>query len=130
MREQLQNNLKEGVRILVSHWHPEVCSDGGEDVGASCVEQHSAEAGLTLVPIGIHAAMMALVRLPLAISGGDDDRKTSTDAKRFQDFLYSQNVEVPVKCIRGVLYVRVSCHVYNTAEEFDTLAHVALRYGL
>eukprot|EP00970_Alexandrium_tamarense_P003053 scaffold436_cov188-Alexandrium_tamarense.AAC.36 len=130
VREQLQNNLKEGVRILVSHWHPGVCSDGGEDVGASCVEQNSAEAGLTLVPMGIHAAMMALVRLPLAISGGDDDRKTSTDAKRFQDFLYSQNVEVPVKCIRGVLYVRVSCHVYNTAEEFDTLAHVALRYGL
>ena len=68
--------------------------------------------------------MMALVRLP----EGGSKAKTSTDAKRVQDYLYSQNVEVPVKCVAGRLYVRVSCHVYNTANQFERLAEVALQY--
>ncbi|KAL9182257.1 hypothetical protein ACHAXT_012909 [Thalassiosira profunda] len=105
VREDMQRNMKEGVRILLTHWYGE----------------HSAEAGLTLVPLGLHAPTMALVRLP---SGGEAnaDRKSSADAKRVQDLLYENNVEVPIKCIRGVLYARVSCHVYNSAAEFERLA--------
>ena len=132
VRVEMQRNLKEGVQILASYWHPGVCSDKGD---ASCVEKHSAEAGLTLVPLEMHAPMMALVRLPDRISGGDKGTssavmgpKTSTDAKRVQDFLYSHNVEVPIKCVCGVLYARVSCHVYNTADEFERLALAALKY--
>jgi len=128
VREEMQRNLKDGVRILISHWHP--------DFDASCVEEQSAEAGLTLVPLNIHAPMLALVRLPDRVSGGAKgnnsstavERKSSTDAKRVQDFLYSHNIEVPIKCIRGVLYARVSCHVYNTAGEFERLGRVALEY--
>ena len=151
-REEVRTNLREGVRILCSHWHP--------DVDASCLYdedddsgRNSAEAGLTLVPMGMHAPTMALVRLPDRTSGGGrmgvagdrangqhtsssnsgaeggDDRKTSTDAKRVQDFLYGRGVEVPVKCVRGVLYVRVSCHMYNTADDFDRLGRVALVLG-
>jgi selenocysteine lyase/cysteine desulfurase len=124
-RREMERNLLEGVRILVTKWHPEVCADMGNDF-----LKHTAEARLTLVPLGAHAPMMALVQLPLEISGGsklDCRQMTSTDAKRVQDFLFSQNVEVPVKCVQGVLYVRVSCHLYNTAEEFDSLAIAMLR---
>lgn len=131
-RAEMRQNLREGVRILLSHWHPGACSDAGDVADASCVEEHSAEAGLTLVPLEMHAPQMALVRLPTRISGREtetsSERRTSTDAKRVQDFLYSHNVEVPIKCIRGVLYARVSCHVYNTADEFERLALVALKY--
>ena len=145
-REEVRANLREGVRILSSHWHPDVdasCLDddgGGGGGGSGC---NSAEAGLTLVPLGMHAPTMALVRLPDRTSGGTGaggaghtpsngagDRKTSTDAKRVQDFLYGRGVEVPVKCVRGVLYARVSCHLYNTADEFERLGRVALKYAV
>ena len=130
-RDEMKRNLKEGVKRLIAHWHPDV-------VDSSSIEDHLAEAGLTLVPLDMHAPMLALVRLPNHISGGGRyvpssiqwECKTSTDAKRVQDFLFSQNVEVPIKCVRGVLYARVSCHVYNTIEEFEHLAKVALKYGV
>lgn len=129
VREEMQRNLKAGVRILGSYWHP------GTDTAACVVENHSSAeeaVGLTLVPLGMHAPMMALVRLPDHVSGGADDvvdrRKTSTDAKRVQDFLYSHDVEVPIKCVRGILYARISCHVYNDRGDFERLAQVALKY--
>ena len=128
VREEMQRNLSEGVRILISHWHA--------DTDALCVEKHSAEAGLTLVPLDMHAPMLALVRLPDHISGeakGTSSsamkRKISTDAKRIQDFLYSHNIEVPIKCVCGVLYARISCHLYNTADDFERFAQVSLKYG-
>lgn len=96
--------LREGVDILAAQWHPESVDDA------------------TLVPGGISAPMMTLVRLPDSISGAWNNRKTSTDAKQIQDFLYRQHIEVPIKCVRGVLYARVSCHLYNCGEEFDRLA--------
>ena len=126
VRKEMSENLRAGIQILIEHWHPGVCSTRGEAAEMDCIEQNSAEAGLTLVPLHLHSPMMALVRLPDHICGSINERKTSTDAKRVQDYLYSCNVEVPVKCIRGVLYCRVSCHLYNTAEDFETLARVAL----
>ena len=129
-RDTMERNLIKGVKILVSKWHPGVCNDTKDDDSSSVLRQY-AEAGLTLVPFGIHAPMMALVQLPFLISGynnSDDKKMTSTDAKRIQDFLYNQHVEVPVKCIRGALYVRISCHLYNTGQEFENLAHALLRY--
>lgn len=123
--KQMETNLSAGIGVLLSKWHPEVCN-GGDDI-----LEHSADVGLTLVSLGLHAPMMALVQLPMDISGGNQlvgKQMTSTDAKRVQDFLYSQHVEVPVKCVGGVLYVRVSCHVYNTPQEFECLADAMLRY--
>ena len=117
-------NLKEGVRILIQHWYPGVSNGDEDEDSLSWVES-----GLILVPLHLHAPMMALVRLPdhLNIDTNSSGRKTSTDAKRIQDYFYSCNVEIPVKCVRGVLYCRVSCHLYNTAGDFETLAHVAKR---
>ena len=133
-REEVRTNLREGIRILRSHWHPHVDESCLYDDGG----RNSAEAGLTLVPLGMHVPTMALVRLPDRISGGvwrvkssneGSDRKTSTDAKKVQDYLYGCGIEVPVKCVRGVLYARVSCHLYNSADEFDLLGRVALKYA-
>jgi selenocysteine lyase/cysteine desulfurase len=40
-----------------------------------------------------------------------------------QDTLhYSHQVEVPVKCIQGVLYCRVSAGLYNVLEDYQRLA--------
>ena len=115
VRETMQTNLKEGVRILVSHWNGEDESNNLDD--------------FTLVPLDMHAPMMALVRLPDDTSGiSSKERKTSTDAKRLQDYLYDNHVEVPIKCVNGILYARVSCHVYNDGKEFERLAEVALEY--
>ena len=81
----------------------------------------------TLAPMSMHAPMMALVKLPahLQTSGSN---ATSDDAKRVQDYLFDQFIEVPIKCIRGNLYVRISCHVYNEMEEYDHLGRVLLKY--
>lgn len=124
VRKVMQRNLKEGVRILIQHWYPGVSNGDEDEDSLSWVES-----GLILVPLHLHSPMMALVRLPdhLNIDTNSSGRKTSTDAKRIQDYFYSCNVEIPVKCVRGVLYCRVSCHLYNTAGDFETLAHVAKR---
>lgn len=127
VQEEMHKNLREGIRILIQHWHPGVCSNGGDDADLSCIEQHSAEAGLTLLPLTLHSPTMALVRLPEHLSGSGNEKKTSTDAKRIQDYFYSSKVEAPVKCVNGVLYVRVSCHLYNMAEDVEKLAQVALQ---
>jgi len=116
VRAMMQRNLKEGVRILVSQWHGVIDESNNLD-------------DFTLVPLEMHAPMMALVRLPDDISGvSSKERKTSTDAKRLQDYFYDNHIEVPIKCINGILYARVSCHVYNEVREFERLAEVALKY--
>ena len=68
---------------------------------------------------------MALVRLPLVF----DDNSTSEDAKQIQDYLFQKHVEVPVKCIEGKLYVRVSCHAYNKQSDFEALGRSILQYN-
>lgn len=117
IRTGIRINLIEGVRILCSYWHPTI------DFNNSSIS------GLTLVPMHISAPTMILVRLPDIISDNNNSRKTSTDAKRVQDYLYQNNIEVPVKCIRGKLYVRVCCHVYNTSDDFDRLGRILMKYS-
>lgn len=40
-----------------------------------------------------------------------------------QDVLHAQHsVECPVKCIQGVLYLRISAHIYNTVEDYHKVA--------
>ena len=114
IRTGIRINLIEGVRILCSYWHPNV------------IDYNSS---MTLVPMHLSAPTMTLVRLPNTISGNNSSRKTSTDAKRIQDYLYQNNIEVPVKCIRGTIYVRVSCHVYNMSDDFDRLGRILMKYS-
>lgn len=72
--------------------------------------------------------------------GGDDDNAllarpppagdgpaTGGGAKEVQDFLFGRRVEVPVKCVQGHLYVRLSAHVYNVEADYQRLAEEVLR---
>jgi hypothetical protein len=36
-------------------------------------------------------------------------------------------VEVPVKCIQGTLYVRISAHIYNIYDDYIDLADAIVR---
>lgn len=74
----------------------------------------------TLVPLDM-CACMALVQLPDGI--GQDTPATSADAKYIQDLLHHHHsIECPVKCIQGVLYVRISAMMYNTIDDYRKLA--------
>ena len=66
---------------------------------------------------------MQLVSLPHALMPAGPGHATSTDAKYVQDRLhFDYQVECPVKCIDGHLYVRISAHVYNQASDYVRLA--------
>jgi isopenicillin-N epimerase len=106
VQQQIRTNLQTAVALLGNAWH-------------------ESEELVTLAPMELHAPMMALVRLPNSLQ---EQPSTSDDAKRIQDYLYDQFIEVPIKCIHGVLYVRISCHVYNELLEYERLAQVLLRY--
>ena len=102
----------------------------------------------TLVPMAMSAPTMALVRLPvgdgiaadnsqsqpqLTVEAllarrppSDDGPATSADAKGWQDALFARRVECPVKCIQGCLYVRISCHIYNTVDDYTRLGDAVL----
>jgi hypothetical protein len=48
---------------------------------------------------------------------------SSADAKYVQDVLhYRHRIEVPVKCIQGRLYVRISAALYNELADYRALA--------
>ncbi|KAG7364834.1 aminotransferase class-V [Nitzschia inconspicua] len=111
VRSDLQNKLKQAVRLLSQQWHG---SFSEEEVEATL-----------LAPWDVHAPMMVLLRLPDNLQS---DMPTSDDAKAIQDFLYDNVIEVPIKCIRGVLYVRLSCHVYNELPEYERLGEIMLHY--
>jgi isopenicillin-N epimerase len=111
VRSTTQQKLEEAVRILSSRWY------GTDNVDHSLLGAN----------LSFHSPMMALIRLPDSLQSSSIDM-TSDDAKAIQDFLYDKYIEVPIKCIHGVLYVRISCHVYNSLSEYDRLATVMLQY--
>jgi selenocysteine lyase/cysteine desulfurase len=111
VRDRMKEQLRHGVGVLASHWHSEY-SHPESWAGTVTLTRLDGDSG-SLAP-------MALVALPFP--GG----KTSADAFRIQNQLYEMKIEVPVKCINGKLYVRVSCHVYNQLEEFECLARAIL----
>ena len=138
----IQNRIKElredAVTVLGTMWHPSKC-----DVGTAMPTSARGSVlspGVTLAPLSIHSPMMVLVRLPERLqraksnaSGGEGTASTlyegvatSDNAKQIQDYLYDNRIEVPIKCIRGILYVRISCHVYNELSEYEHLGTMLL----
>jgi len=67
---------------------------------------------------------MVLIRLPI-----NQSLKifTSAEAKYIQDLLhFDYRIEVPIKTIHGQLYIRISCHIYNTLEHYITLSNAVI----
>lgn len=81
----------------------------------------------TLVPLERCHTGMALVALPRWVWPLSADEPTG--AKHFQDWLhYTHRIECPVKAVDGWLWVRISCHIYNTLSDYEKLAHAVLAY--
>ena len=119
-RNDVQELLWQGLAYLAQEWHGMRNSSS-----VSLLQQEGFDRGILLAPYEqgwLHQAPMVLMRLPRHWE--TKDVSTSDDAKRIQDYLYDNYVEVPIKCVEGKLYVRVSCHVYNRMEDFARLAHV------
>jgi len=111
VRKAMHELLLKSAKALVTTWHPGKSLDGQN---------------VTIAPMSVHSSM-CLIRLPDSLSGKKGDEKTSADAKRIQDFLHDNHrIEVPIKAIGGVLYVRISCHVYNKIEEYEKLAQAIM----
>jgi selenocysteine lyase/cysteine desulfurase len=106
LRASCRDMLRYGVQLLAQAWQSDALIDIDSSVGSS---------------------LMTLVRLPLWLRFDDKGPQTSVHAKMVQDYLFRQNVEVPIKCINGKLYVRVSCHVYNTTDDFEKLSQCILK---
>jgi len=69
---------------------------------------------------------MATVRLPPSLqprAGGPTAEATQAA------LLERAQIEVPIFDFAGVRYVRVSCHVYNEADEYERLADALLQLG-
>ena len=121
VRSKMRATTTEAVDILSHLWHPSV---KGADL---------ANHGVVMVPLSMHSPL-ALVRLPDSVfghtgSGVKNRDRTSADAKQVQDYLFANGVECPIKCINGVLYVRISSHIYNKPEEYEVLGRSVLGFG-
>ena len=124
VRNKMRETTEEAVHILAQQWHPSV------------EEADLTNSGITMVPISMHSPL-ALVRLPDSIFGAGVGMNTSTctgtctsaDAKQVQDYLFANGIECPVKCINGVLYVRISSHIYNKSEEYECLGRTILEFA-
>lgn len=106
VRQANKQKLHEAVALLGHAWHGRI------------------DDSVTLVPLGLHSPMMALVRLPESYQ---TNSATSEDAKRVQDMLFDHFIEVPIKCINNTLYVRISCHIYNQLSDYERLGEVVLK---
>jgi len=74
-----------------------------------------------LLPAPLTACCRALVELP-ASCHPPARPLTADDAMALQDALhFDHNLEAPVKLVAGRLYVRISCWVYNTRRDYETL---------
>jgi hypothetical protein len=116
IRSWMHSKLTDAIQSIAESWHPMYANDIDDWAGK-----------VTLGSMGMHSPM-ALVRLPPTLCGSSLNPKTSTDAKRIQDYLYDNKIEVPIKCINGILYVRLSCHIYNELREYDRMAQIMLDF--
>ena len=119
IRHQLRHQLQQGIAVLAQHWHSTGSCEDASDPSTW-------PGRVTVAPFSSLLSPMALVALPkrrqsLLSSSSSTAQHTSADAKKLQDALYDQHIEVPIKCINGKLYVRLSCHIYNTLDDFDKL---------
>ncbi len=56
---------------------------------------------------------------------------TYDQAELIQNYLYNNhNIEVPVKCVNNILYVRISCHIYNNFDDYVQLSNAILSLNI
>ena len=104
--------------MLVATWHTHtLCVWDGQD-------GHSDRSTATAAAESDERDEMYACMATVALGFGDG---VAVLNERLQDVLYSEwRIECPVKNIEGLLYVRISCHVYNRPEDYLHLAHAIL----
>jgi selenocysteine lyase/cysteine desulfurase len=121
VRRAMRETMSKALQILVDLWHSSFASFSNDNL-----EDLLSTAGITIAPLSMHSPMV-VVRLPANINIHGSIR-TSADAKDVQDFLYNHFVECPIKCIGGILYARISCHIYNEPEDYERLGRVVMQF--
>ena len=124
--EHMRVTLAAGVAVLLLRWqtHTLVPAHMCSNMALVRLPADSLPRSEASRPLNEAVLDELLARLPPALDG----HATSADAKEWQDWLHCQAaVEVPVKCIQGHLYVRISAHIYNEQNDFDTLAKAVTR---
>jgi selenocysteine lyase/cysteine desulfurase len=97
-RQQNHKLLLEAVGTLLAKWHTN-----------------------TLAPLEMYQCM-ATVRVC-----GPSECMHESEHQELQDKLFENyKIEVPIKKIENVLYVRISCHLYNELQEYERLADAML----
>ena len=81
-------------------------------------------------PHACFSGSMLLVPLPDAVNGRSTVHSCADkEAFALQNALFARGVEVPVKAVEGRLYLRLSCHVHNSMDQFQRLARVVQEMG-
>ena len=79
--------------------------------------------GHLLAPLEMHSTMCC-VSLPKIFK---EEYVAFEQAELIQNRLFHEHhIEVPIKCIDGKLYVRISCHLYNDIKEYEKLSDAIL----
>lgn len=106
VRSYMNDLLKDAVSVMYREW-----SLNSDDV---------------VCPLNMKQNLpMTLVPLPAMIASTKVGEYTDKDAFQLQELLHHQHmVEVPIKCLEGRLYVRLSAHIYNDIDEYVRFAKI------
>ena len=97
----------------------EYCRDLLEDAEELFADAWHVEPAEALFDQTMKAPMMSMVKLPKCWDGWG--------ASEVQNYLFSNNIECPIKEICSSLYARVSVHIYNDINDYARLADVLSR---
>jgi len=114
-RTYMHSLVREAARLLATAWATETLFSD---------EQQYATMTVVRVPDSLLARLIEFDNTKSSTPNGS---ATSAHAKLLQDVLfYEFRIEVPVKLLRGALYVRISAHLYNHLAEYQRLADAVL----
>jgi len=98
MRTHMHTLAREGAGILTKAWGTSLAAP--EDMFSS----------------------MSLIKLPAAIHSLFDNIDYSAGETIQNRLFHDFNIEVPIKCVQGHLYVRISAHIHNDLQDYEKLA--------
>lgn len=115
--------LAAAIAMLTDTWRP----DKPYSVSDFTTEISNPQSGKPSPYTGF--APMILFPLPPKVNTIDTSACTDIEAYTLQNTLHHSGIEVPVKCIGGKLYLRLSCGMYNSADDYEVLAKVVKQLG-
>ena len=112
-RQYNRTLLDQAVNLLMSEWNL-------ADEDMPCPLNMRSSSPMALVPLPKQLSQLKNTGLDIMESGATDRHAYSLQELLHHKFF----LEVPVKCLEGRIYVRISAHVYNTIDDYVKLAMV------